>query len=284
MRERIILKEDHGLLLQLTKDLIGYKPLLESVKETFNKLHMEPFSEAVFEEVKRNPSAISAQFRAAILEQLNRSAVTFEPMREESVKQSTPYLNTFEQALDSLISYNPPNPGFRTAVLQLRFISYNDAVGFHISEADREKLLDEFCRTSIETENEQKVYEGVLAFSSALVSLEKILSEVGYLEIFKQQHKLTIDALLIESEGAYSPRPETVKMISVIERQKQEEDKRMSRALLNAKKIRDEKAALNARFDSGDLINAVDPQGYQLKAKKAEQDRQAAQAKQHPYS
>lgn len=279
MEKRILLNEDKDLLGQLVGDLSYFKPLLEVVKEKYILLEIGNFDSAAFESVRNNLSAVEKKFRSDIEKEIERTGIKRSFSQQAFRDQNEPLWQDLKEALKALIVAKPQVPyssGFgRTQTLSLPFVSYSVERQFHISDENKEQLLEQYCRTYVETENEKIVYDALNEFGVSFKKLEGSLSKAGVLNEFQETIKQIRQELLTVSGDGYSPKAGAVSWVSAIERSKAYHQKRADEAREAAEKKRIAHDELMAKFDSGEIHNIADPHGHYQRMNQQEVEERA---------
>ena len=159
-QERILTNQDDVLLAQILTDFRHFEPLIEKVEATYNELKIGTFNQHTFKEIIENGSTfIVSEFQAEINRGLDESGVKHPVLRKSLVAGMVPPQEEFEKSVKALREFQVPSPNSGRETLQLRHISFTDDEGFFISENDKESILQGFCRTYLETEQEYELFE-----------------------------------------------------------------------------------------------------------------------------
>lgn len=176
--KKIMVFEDKKLFEDFQYQLKQYKPLLENLKKHYQLLEMGPFSNKVFKDlVNGGMVEFTKVYEAFIDKELDNGGTTSNRSLRNRIKNGfekdlIPLSNT----LDELNRFEPRYGKFRDARhrLDVKYISYNDKLMvFWINREDSETLMEERCRTYIESEQEKLAYD----------SLEKVRK--AYLEFMR---------------------------------------------------------------------------------------------------
>ena len=172
--ERKLFREDTALLANIVSDLAEFKPALAELKEAFEALTIGDFTNEVFKEImKKGPAGVVDTFEKNLESQLDQMNVTIETLRVSFKTDQRCLTDRFVLAYNKIKSFklNVRSYSSRRHYLSLQDVSFVDNV-FVVSDADRENILEKYCRVYIETEAEAEM----------LVKMEDYLKAYGELK------------------------------------------------------------------------------------------------------
>jgi hypothetical protein len=228
MKKRTLIEENESLLPVLSRDLKSYKPLLEKVRVTFEKLDLESFTDANLKEVvitgTRN---IEVEFESKMKAQLKKAGVTSTVIQENMMNGSRGIFQAFKDAVGSLKNYIPKRMWNEiNYILPLDKITYENEL-FFISGEDQENILEDKGRIYLDTESEHRLYEKLNQFIKSFEALRADL-EVANFPI-KEIGSIAHHFLTLKNEK-YSVTPNMIKgALERHEKRKEFEQKRMER-------------------------------------------------------
>ncbi len=181
MKKRTLIEENESLLPILSRDLKSYKPLLEKVRVTFEKLDLESFTDATLKEIAiTGTQNIEEKFEAKMKAQLKKAGITSTVIQENMMNGSRDIFQAFKDAAGSINNFRPKRTWNEISyTLPLDKITYKNEL-FLISEDDQENILEEKGRIYLETEAEYRLYENLNQFIKAFDTLRTDLEAANF--------------------------------------------------------------------------------------------------------
>lgn len=185
--EKILLQENEALAAEICKDLKEFLPVLNELKQSFEKLELEPFSDSVFKElVKSGPTMFVNRYVTNLNTELDRLQITSALMRgnamashseqTEGLKEAVRKAKVFKPTL-FVSSDRPPK-----ALLSIDLITYSDAADrFYVSDDSIELIMERHCRIYAQTEQQVKFLGIVLGLKKAFDEYRSFLDDQGIL-------------------------------------------------------------------------------------------------------
>lgn len=183
-KERILIKEDRELLNKICRDLPEYITLLNKVKESYEKLELGEFSQKVFNDIlSKGPEKTLDKFHSNLIVQFNNAKITSSILRSNMIAETNPIQNEFRNAVTDLKSFKPYNIknyiGNRYDYIKLHQITYENG-RFFISDENEENILEQSCRTYLESDRDKELFEKTKAFANTYKELKSFLLKNNY--------------------------------------------------------------------------------------------------------
>lgn len=225
MEKRILIKEDKEKFNEISQDLKQFLPILNELKDSYEAFEIGPFNNEVF---KKLLLVGSAEFEEKYIDKLNNELdalkISSSIIRKNSIEGHKINIIKLQEVLQKVKSFRPRVISTEgRPVLKINQISFDNK--FHISEIDKENILDAFCRIYLEDENEIQNMEIVK-------NLQKAFNE--YLEFVENADRgnynkmgTLVYALKIDENGKAAIYPEGFKNLCTYQKRKQEYEKTM---------------------------------------------------------
>lgn len=204
-KERILIKENEELLMQICRGLSEYVPVLNEVKQSYESLELGEFTNEVFMEINKSGANEKIQkFYANLNHQLDNAKITSKIIRVNMTAQTKNTTDNFIEAVRNLKLFKPYD--IRNKIVQHydylkpHQITYENG-RFFISEENKEAILEQSCRTYLTTERDLFLFEKVKTFSNSYKELKKFLIENNF---YRQINHGIVAELTTESTFANS--------------------------------------------------------------------------------
>lgn len=185
MEKRILIKEDQERFIEISKDLKQFMPVLKEIKASFEALEIGEFTNEDFKKiVLLGPKNYMEIYIRNLNNQLDKLGVTISFIRQNAIKDHENVIERFKKAIDSAKRFQPEIYSANRAKLTLKFISFQGGL-FIISKEDKEMILEAFCRTYLENEEEIRLYEVSQKLASAFNTYLEIFNATGIQSINK---------------------------------------------------------------------------------------------------
>lgn len=261
--ERILLNEDRAMLGLFLRDLREFRSELDAVKKAYEKLEIGPFNNDEYKLLVTDIKTVESKFRAEIEKEIERTGIKRSFSQESFRQQSEPLWSNLAEAVKTLKAKSLPTYliGNRSGYLTIEHIDYDSSKGFHISPSSEERILEQYCREYVDSANELAVYKALTELGKAAEKFDKLLINLGLINDFKMQIGYSSDLLFTHAEEGYRPKNSAVKFVSFIERRRKFNQLEAERVMKINEEKRKEREELIAKFDSGEIVNLVDPTG-----------------------
>lgn len=161
-----LLSENKELLSEILTDLKQFKPHLEEVKRTYEKLELGNFTNDVLKVITtKNINEIDKQYFEKCESDFSILNVSNALIKDNLMKGSHELFNEFLTASNNLRKFRPETYS-RSAQLKPAQISFENET-FFCSELDQENILEVHCRIYIETDKEKKLLESLTNLKQA---------------------------------------------------------------------------------------------------------------------
>ncbi|WP_300441356.1 hypothetical protein [Christiangramia sp.] len=197
----------------MKKDLQDMQPLLEGLKTSYENLELSKFDNAIYSEIiKEGTRKIEQRFKKTIESQIKKAGITSKIIQANMLKGNHEILQEFKLSLDNLEKFKPIRSSIdHSPVLPLGLITYEDHF-FIISEDDEEKILENYDRIYLETEDEFKVYEDLHNLIQAHKRVTETFTELKYTATNKNVVDLPRSFFNCK-DGEYSVNPKIIKTV-----------------------------------------------------------------------
>lgn len=208
MENRILIKEDNHLFKQIAQDLKQFMPVLNELKSSFEALEIGALTDKDFKQIiLLGPTKHMEIYVKNLNNQLDKLGITSSVIRQNAIKDHEAVIERFKKAVNEAKSFYPEIYSANRPKLTIKFISYQDGI-FVISKDDKEMILETFCRTYLENEEEIKLYEVSKKLADAFNEYLEIFKTTGIQSINKHyagSHVLEYDndtnRMIVSSEG-----------------------------------------------------------------------------------
>jgi len=182
--ERILLKQDDQLLNEIINDFHEYQEVLSNTKESYEKLEIGKFSNEVYQNIlKKGSNDFIQKFYENLNNQLDNAKIESSIIRSNMISQTQNIINEFKNSVIELKSFKPSYIKFsiiqRKKYLKLEHISFSNG-RFTITTENKESILEEYCRTYLESERDHQLFELVSKFADSYKELKIFLTQNNY--------------------------------------------------------------------------------------------------------
>ncbi|WP_026976249.1 hypothetical protein [Flavobacterium tegetincola] len=169
MKKELIYQNDN-LLSEIIRDLSQYKPLLEEVKECYEKLELGNFTNEILKEITEiNINGIDKMYREKCESDYAKVNISNAIIKENLMRGSDELFNGLVFATVALRKFRPETYS-RSARLKASQISFIDG-RFQCTELDQEHVLEDYCRIYLENDKERDLFE-------SLTNLKKVYENI----------------------------------------------------------------------------------------------------------
>lgn len=162
METKKLIFEDKDKFNIIVRDLKQYYPLLEKVKEEYEKLDIGTFDDEVFKKIKqRGSKPAKSLLNTTIHKQLRSLKITSDIMKKTFLEDADVKFKSFEDAVTEFENFRPhyyTSSVFGT--IKPEFVSYYEGE-FTVTDDSKVIILDTFCRIYLETKQEKEFYAAV---------------------------------------------------------------------------------------------------------------------------
>lgn len=214
MENRILIKEDNHLFRQIAQDLKQFMPVLNELKSSFEALEIGALSNETFKQIiLLGPTKHMEIYVKNLNNQLDKLGITSSVIRQNAIKDHEAVIEKFKKAVYEAKSFYPKiYSSSNRPKLTIKFISYQDGL-FIISKEDKEMILETFCRTYLDDDQEIEILETTKALKENFNKYLDILNSSG-INVFDKFLSLN-HVLLINEEGKADIKMEGIKSISI---------------------------------------------------------------------
>lgn len=222
MEKRILIKEDRERFKEIAKDLKQFMPVLNELKSSFEALQISEFTDEDFKKiVLLGHNYHIDKYVKNLNNQLDKAGITIQIIRQNAIKDHENVIERFKKAIDNAKRFQPEIYSANRAKLTLKFISFQGGL-FIISKEDKEMILESFCRTYLENEEEIKFYEIV---ENLKESFNKYLDVYNTLGVPNSNSFLTITNIFkVDENRKFVIIPGNVKSLFSYKRRREEYD------------------------------------------------------------
>jgi len=186
--KRILIAEDHELLRSKMDDLNKFLPAFNEMKHAFEALELGELTNDTYKALitsKDGVGVIMDSFFTELDITLKAAGLNKDSLRKVHVDHATAEFEKFIQSLKALKAVNPdPYSHRRFKGLKVENTSYIDGT-FQVSAMDKEDILEKYCRTYLETDQEIKLH-------CILKNVRDSINEFnGYLDDLAKAHELS---------------------------------------------------------------------------------------------
>lgn len=174
-QQRILLKENQDLYLEISKDIQQWKPVLSSLKRSYESLEISDFTDTVFKTlVLTGTKEVTDRYIYQLNEQLDALNIKSSLIRENSIKSHSEVIEKLNESLQAVKTFRPVLYSSRS-YLTLKFISFENGI-FIISDTDKENILESNCRIYIESKEDIEAFEKIKILETAFNNYLEILN------------------------------------------------------------------------------------------------------------
>ncbi len=179
MKKQLIYQNDN-LLSEIITDLSQYKPLLNAVKTTYEKLQIGNFSNDTLQEItQRNIDGIDKIYFQKQEDDFSKMGVSNEIIKQNVLNGANDLFNEFLIATNNLKKFKPTTYS-RHHVLRPNQISFEDNV-FYISDENKEHILESCCREYLQSEKDFELYNNLNALIEAYDKVSDNLKDLNFM-------------------------------------------------------------------------------------------------------
>ena len=188
--KRVLIYESRNLLGDIITDLSQFKPLLENVKTTYEKLELGNFTNETLKEItESNINAIDRKYFEKCESDFSKLNISNTIIKENLMRGSNELFNMFLIASNNLRKFRPTTYS-RKKVLRPHQISFENDM-FFVSNENKEQILESDCRIYLETEKEFELYNNLKNFIEAYNTVSENLNELQFNFHYSQGKGLT---------------------------------------------------------------------------------------------
>lgn len=179
-KRKLVAQDDNQLTIMLT-DLHKYRPYLEAVKAKYEKLEISDFSNEIYLEIVIDGIAgVEDRLRQKLDKEIAETGINAKYISENIKAASIEPLQEFRNAVNALLEFDPnshliTNPRIS---LPLHFITYTNG-DFVVTQQSREKLLEKYFRTYVESIEEMILFEKLESVVKAWKELREEMKKYG---------------------------------------------------------------------------------------------------------
>lgn len=212
MSKRKLIFEDETYPAHLRKNLKAFEPHLNKIKEAFDSLEYEPFSNEILTElITQGVGDLQERCKEKSLQELSKAGITNSVIKNQVVEGITEKVNNLQNALREYRNFFPPRGVYETRRdLRHEDVSFLNGE-FTISEADLDKLMEGSGRVYLETEQEHELYGCLNDLLNSFEKVQDILRDAKYTP--RTSMSLLEKDLLKRSEEGYRINPAAVKWV-----------------------------------------------------------------------
>lgn len=220
MEKRILIEENVENFKEICKDLKQFMPALNKLKSSFEALEIGAFTNDDFKKiVLLGPTKYIEIYIKSLNVQLDKLGITNSIMRQNTIKDHESLIETFQKSVSEAKGFYPEIYSANRPKLTIKYISYENGL-FVISKEDKEMILEDFCRTYLENEEEIKFYEIV---ENLKESFNKYLDVYNTLGIPNSNSFLTITNIFkVDENRKFVIIPGNVKSVFCFKRRREE--------------------------------------------------------------
>lgn len=183
-KERILIKEDRELLKKICRDIPEYVPLLNKVKECYEKLELGDFSQEIYEEIINfGENKSLKKFHSFMINQFDKANITSTIIRASMMSDTLIVRESFKNSVQELKSFKPFNIekriGERYDYLKLNQITYENG-RFFISDENEENILEQSCRKYLESDRDHMFFELINKYADSYKDLKLFLIQNNF--------------------------------------------------------------------------------------------------------
>jgi hypothetical protein len=262
MKRRLVF-EDKELLSKILGDLRFFTPSLDALKTAYEGLEIGEFTNEIFKElVNEGTSTVFARHSKSLNDQLDKTGVVNTKLREIVLQGTDGPKVTLRDALTELRSVTPKipeSPVFRTRteLLTLSFISF-DGNSFIVSDEDKERLTETYCRDYLNDDRTQLLYAELEVMRDALSKFRALMTDLG-LPIDKRFATAGLDKFLYAKDEVVTIIPKSVNNLiqgtaNLKAYQKARADKEQEKAAIETERMNKIHAAFDEAEKKGKVI------------------------------
>ena len=219
MENRILIKEDNNLFRQIAQDLKQFMPVLNELKSSFEALEIGALTDKDFKQIiLLGPTKHMEIYVKNLNNQLDKAGIISSVIRQNVIKGNEIVIERFKKAVNDAKSFQPNTYATSRPKLVLKFISYQDGL-FVISKEDKEMILETFCRTYLENDEEIKLLKTVEKLKEAFneyldfyktTGIPNVNSFLAITEVFKidEDRKFITDPIAVKNLVSFRKRHE----------------------------------------------------------------------------
>lgn len=186
LKEKILIKQDNKAFDVIMSDLEKWKPVLEEVKSAFEGLQIGEFDNTRFLElVNENTDHSENLFKESLEVQLDALKINSKVLRENMIRGNDKVIARLLKAVKEMKMFVPlRSVSYRLiAMLRLGSISYGKR-GFNISKGERESIMEQSCRSYIETAEEKEIYDALIEACNGYGKFKKLIISHRYSKLY----------------------------------------------------------------------------------------------------
>lgn len=176
--KRVLLEQNEDTFNGVLTDLQQYKPVLNLVKQTYEKLEIGSFDNSVLKEItQKGVPAIDKKYFEKCEDDFAKLNISNLTIKENILKGVNDLFNEFLSAAEKLRKFRPETYS-RNQGLKPTEISFENGVYF-ISDEDKESIYENGCRIYAETQDELNL---IKSLEQLQLSFETVLKNLNTLE------------------------------------------------------------------------------------------------------
>lgn len=213
--KRVLLHQNDSLLTEILTDLQQYKPVLNLVKQTYEKLEIGSFDNSILKEItQKGVNAIDKKYFEKCESDYKTLNVSNQTIKENLLKGINDVFNEFLGATNQLRKFKPEKYS-RIQYLKPSQISFKDGI-FYCTDLDKESILESECRIYLENEKEIELHDNLNKLIEAYNTVSKNLTELEFSFNYNQGQGLTAieNVFLQVKENSISIVPSAIKFAS----------------------------------------------------------------------
>ncbi|MFB9056667.1 hypothetical protein ACFFU9_07915 [Mariniflexile ostreae] len=169
--KRVLVFENTERLKNIVEQIKPHKPYLNALKESYELLEIGDFTNDKYIELITKGTLITERrYKEFLNSELEKLGVKSSVLKGNLLNESDDSLDNLKESLKALKSFRVKQSSFDEQLppLKLESITYaNIGWVFYVSNESREAISEMHCKTYLESEDEQKLYESINAIAKA---------------------------------------------------------------------------------------------------------------------
>ena len=188
--EKVLLEQNDNLLAEILSDLQQYKPVLNLVKQTYEKLDIGNFDNTILKQItKYGVAGIEKTYFEKCESDFKSLNTSNQTIKQNALRGIEDVFNDFRTAVIQFRKLRPETYS-RNQYLRPSQISFSNGT-FYCTDSDKESILESSCRIYLENEKEVELYDNLNKLIEAYNNVSKNLNELQFRFNFNQGKGLT---------------------------------------------------------------------------------------------
>ena len=182
IKQRTLIHEDMDKLNAMLRDFSEMKPILNKLEASFYDLELGDLNNDIFQEIlSKGTARIKREYLAKEEDQIKKAGITSTRLQKNMMNGADEVFEKFNTQVNKLKSFSATRYGMdNTPRLPKSYITSFERGGFAVLKAQREEILEEYCKTYLEGPEEHELYQEVQEFLMAAKKMKNHLKKLGY--------------------------------------------------------------------------------------------------------